>query len=122
MLNTCSDVGGRSGISSPTAPYSSCSCRTESSELEVTEEESESAGVAVGAWARRRRASASDKADRYDAAVFGANADALFFLNIEDIGDLLLLKAIGEGRGDAGIVNARSGVGNSRAVSVSSAT
>jgi hypothetical protein len=77
-----------------------------SSESEVMEDESESAGVAVGAWALKRRASASDKAERYEAAVFGAKVDELFFLNIEDVGDMLL-RAMGDGRGEAGILEGR---------------
>jgi hypothetical protein len=68
----------------------------------VIEDESESAGVAVGACALKRRASASDKAERYEAAV-GAKVDELFFLNIEDVGDILL-RTMGDGSGEAGIL------------------
>jgi len=79
----------------------SSSCKTVSSDEEVIEDDSESAGVddtEAAELFERARASASDRAERYDAADAGtALVDR--FLNIED--DCWgLFKAIGDGRGE----------------------
>lgn len=76
---------------------SSSSFKTVSSDDSVIEDDKERAGVEVGDLDRPlARASASDKADKYEAAeVIGANDGDDFFLNIEREGEDL--KAIGEG-------------------------
>lgn len=97
MVKACSDVGAREGKRRPSRLSSSSSFKTVSSDDSVIEDDRERAGVDVGDLDRPlARASASDKADRYEAAeVIGANDGDDFFLKIEREGEDL--KAIGEG-------------------------
>jgi hypothetical protein len=69
-----------------------------SSEDDVIEDDKERAGVDVGVWPwLRARASASETADRYEAAeAMGGREVLVFFLNIDGVGEGGL-RAIGEG-------------------------
>lgn len=68
----------------------------------MTDEDSERAGVELGVFpCALARASASDTADRYDAAVLRAGID--FFLNIDGVGDADCM-AIGEGMAVVAVV------------------
>lgn len=66
-----------------------------SSEDDVTEDDRDSAGVELGVLpCALARASASETAERYEAAVFSTGVD--FFLNMDGVGDADW-RAIGEG-------------------------
>lgn len=68
-----------------------------SSELDVIEEDRDRAGVAVGVAPRvRARASASETAERYEAAVDKPEDDAFFLPNMDCVG-VDELKAMGDG-------------------------